>query len=236
MKIKIIFDKETLNKNLHTGWGVSFLIGDNILFDTGEDGQWLIENMKQLKVNISKLEKVIISHDHWDHTGGLWEILKENPRLKVYICPHFSKRFKNKIESHGGQLIEVDNFTQICKNIYTTGEIEGRWNGKYMPEQALALKTSKGISVLTGCAHPGIISIIENVKQNIVGNVYLVLGGFHLRGRHKKTISAIVSKFKQLRVKRAAPTHCTGRGAKKIFLKVYKNDFTLIKTGQTIKI
>ncbi|MFH1594309.1 MAG: MBL fold metallo-hydrolase [Candidatus Omnitrophota bacterium] len=236
MQIKILFDSVALDNRFLTGWGVSYLIDGKILFDTGEKSSSLLKNMKNMDVDISNLKAVIISHDHWDHRGGLWGILKKNPKLKVYICPRFSKRSKNRIVSHGGQLIEVDKFTQICKNIYTTGEIGGKYNGKHMPEQALVLKTSKGISILTGCAHPGIMRIIENAKQNIAGNVYLVMGGFHLRGKHKKTISPIVSKFKQLGVKKAAPAHCTGRGAKRIFLKVYKRNFTSIKTGQIINI
>ena len=53
-------------------------------------------------------------------------------------------------------------------------------------------------------------------------------------GKHKKIINAIVSKFEQLGVKRAAPA--IAQTEEQFFLKVYKNDFTLIKTGQTIKI
>ena len=64
-------------------------------------------------VEISNIKVIVISHDHWDHRGGLWGILKENHKLKVYACPNFSKRFKNRVKSYGGQLIEVDKFTQV---------------------------------------------------------------------------------------------------------------------------
>ena len=73
MQIKVLFDKDALNKTLYAGWGVSFLIGESILFDTGENGEWLIHNIKQLKVDLNKLQAAVISHDHWDHTRGLWE-------------------------------------------------------------------------------------------------------------------------------------------------------------------
>ncbi len=246
MRIKILFDKDALSKGLYpaltgkkkvyTGWGVSFLADDRILFDTGEKGQWLLENMKTLGVDVAGIETVVISHDHWDHTGGLCAILKYNPKVKVYACPNFSKRFKNKVKSYGSRLVEVDKFIRIEDNIYSTGEIPGRYAFRYMPEQALVLRTLKGLIVLTGCAHPGIIKIIENVKQNISGEIYLVLGGFHLTGKHKETIKPIVKEFKDLGADRVAPTHCTGKNAVKLFKKAYQKKFIEVKVGQILEV
>jgi len=236
MQVKIIFDKLSLDEKFHTGWGVSFLIGDKVLFDTGEKGKWLIKNMENLKVEVDRLEAVVISHDHWDHTGGLWRILEENHHLKVYACPKFSKRFKNRVKSYNVQLIELDKFTRIADNIYTTGEISGRYAFRYMPEQALVLETSNGLTIFTGCAHPGIIKIIENVKQNISGRIFLVLGGFHLGGKHEKTIIQIVNEFRQLGVGKVAPTHCSGKNASKIFKEEYGDNFIEVKVGQIIEV
>ena len=114
MRIKVIFDKGALDKNLCTGWGVSFLVDDKILFDTGENGEWLLKNMRSLGVEIKKIEAVVISHDHWDHWGGLWEILKEKKGLKVYSCPGFSKEFKDKAKEAQAELIEVPSSTRKC--------------------------------------------------------------------------------------------------------------------------
>lgn len=189
-----------------------------------------------MDIKVPNIEMAIISHDHWDHRGGLWGILKENPKLKVYACPNFSRRFKNKVKSYGTQLIEADKFAQISKGVYTTGEIEGRYAFRYMPEQTLVLKTPKGVAILTGCAHPGIIKIIEAVKQNISDNIYLVLGGFHLMGRHKKTIRPIVDKFRQLAIEKVAPAHCSGRSAIKLFKEEYGGDFVELKVGQIIEL
>jgi metal-dependent hydrolase (beta-lactamase superfamily II) len=100
--------------------GIAFLIDDKVLFDRGEKGQWLINNMKNLNFDIDRLKAVVIFHDHWGHKGGLWAILKKNSKVKIYACPNFSKRFKNRVKSFGKPLIEVDRFTQIAKNIYTT--------------------------------------------------------------------------------------------------------------------
>ena len=255
MRVKILFDSEALDNKFSTGWGVSYLIGTKILFDTGGNSDFLLRNMKNMGVEASDLESVVISHDHLDHIGGLWGLLKENPKVKVFICPNFSKGFKNKIESYGNLLIEVDRFTKISENIhpirdiqysseaskisngvYTTGELPGRYVFMYMPEQSLVLKTQNGLIILTGCAHPGIIKIIENAKQNISGDIYLVLGGFHLAGKSEGSIKEIINNFKQLHIKKVAPTHCTGEVAIALFKEEYRDDFIELKVGQTIEV
>ena len=232
MQIKILFDKLTLDNRFLTGWAISFLIDDRILFDAGEKPSSLLKNMETMKVDIADIEAIVISHDHWDHTGGLWAILEKNPKLKVYACPDFGEDFKNKVKSYGNELIETDKFSSLSKNVYVTGQIKGKYAGSDMPEQALVLTTGKGLTILTGCAHPGIIKIIENVKQNLAGDIYLVLGGFHLTGYDKKAVSAIVNKFRQLKVRKAAPTHCAGDKAINMFEEEYGNDFVKVKTGQ----
>ena len=236
MKVRILFDKDAVNKNFYSGWGVSYLINNAILFDAGEKSNSLFSNMEIMGVRISDIKAVVISHDHWDHRGGLWDILKKRPNLKVYACPHFSKRFMNRVRSYGGQLIEADKFMPISKNVYTTGEIEGRYAGNYMPEQALVLKTPKGLTIVTGCAHPGIIKVIENVRRDISGNIYLALGGFHLMGKHKKTVSFVLGKLKQSGVKNVAPAHCSGKNATGEFKEAYGDNFIEVKVGQVIEV
>jgi len=237
MQIKIIFDKDAKNKNLHIGWGVSFLVGKKILFDTGENGAWLIENIVNLKVDIDTIEAVVISHDHWDHTGGLWEVLKRRKGLKVYACPHFSQEFKDKVKALHATLIELEKFTEITKNIFVTGEIPGVYKGQYLPEQALVVKTKNGITVIAGCSHPGIVKILEKVKEKFLQDkLYFVFGGFHLKDSNKGEINSVVDKFKEMNVEKVGPTHCSGKEAEKTFKENYGKKFISIKTGQILKI
>jgi 7,8-dihydropterin-6-yl-methyl-4-(beta-D-ribofuranosyl)aminobenzene 5'-phosphate synthase len=237
MWIKVIFDSDTLDKNLYTGWGVSFLVDYKVLFDTGEKGFWLLENMKYLNVDIGTMEAVVISHDHWDHTGGLWEVLKRRKGLKVYACPHFSQEFKDKVKTLRGTLIESGKFAEIAKNIFITGEIPGVYKGEYLPEQALVVKTKNGITVVAGCSHPGIVKILEKVKEKFPQDkLYFVFGGFHLKDSSKGKINSIAEKFKQMNVEKAGPTHCSGRYAEEIFRERYGKNFISIKTGQIFKI
>jgi len=237
MRIKILFDKTAVDKNIHTGWGIAFLVDDKILFDTGEKGDWLLKNIRTLGVNMGKVEAVVISHDHWDHTGGLWEILKEKKELKVYCCPGFSKELKDKVKQAHAELFEATKFTEVSQNIYCTGEIPGAYHGKYMPEQAAVLKTDNGLTIMTGCAHPGILKIVEKVKNMYPQErLYCVLGGFHLMESDRRAIEIVVENFRKMNVMKVGPTHCSGEEAEGIFRKSYKDNCMPIKAGQEIEV
>ncbi|MBN2119800.1 MAG: MBL fold metallo-hydrolase [Candidatus Omnitrophica bacterium] len=237
MKVKILFDKDNKNKKLHVGWGVSFLVDGKILFDTGENGFWLLENMRILNADSASIEAVVISHDHWDHTGGLWELLRKKEGLLVYGCPNFSLEFKEKVKRLKGKLIEAKKVTEIAKDIFVSGEIEGKYKGEYMPEEALVVKTDKGVSIITGCAHPGIVKILKTVKGNFPKeSIYTVLGGFHLVDKDKREVELIVDEFIRLGVEKTAPTHCSGYEAQEIFKNKYRKDFISVNVGEIIEV
>ncbi len=237
MLIKILFDKAADDKKFCVGWGVSVFIDNHILFDTGENGPWLIKNLKNSGGDIHSVDKVVISHDHWDHTGGLWDVLALKPKLPVYACPGFGAKFKNMVQKCRGELRLKDEMIEISENIFITGEIPGEYKGRYMPEQAAVLKTEKGITVITGCSHPGIVKIAEKVKKSFAGdNLNLVLGGFHLPDTDVRVIEAIAKKLINTGFSRAAPTHCSGPEAEEIFSKIFNKNFIAVKVGQTIEV
>lgn len=218
MQIRVLFDSRFLQKRFCTGWGVSFLVNGDILFDGGEKAEPLLKNMESMGAEISDIKNVVVSHDHWDHTGGLWELLKRNSGVKVYVCPGFSRNFKSKVRSLGGKLAEAAAALRISDGIYTTGEIAGEYNGRFMPEQSLVLKVSKGLIVITGCAHPGITNITKKAKEQFPGEcVYMVFGGFHLMDEGEVLIESVVKELRSLGVKKVGPTHCSGKTAERIF-------------------
>ncbi len=237
MQIRIIYENGSISSKFMFGWGVSYLIDRNILFDAGEKFQPLFKNMKNMNINIADIKTVIISHDHWDHTGGLWDILKRGKGIKVYICPGFGDEFKKRIQGLGGESVEANGITQITPNVYTTGEIAGEYNGLFMPEQSLFVKTDRGISVMTGCSHPGILKILGKIKEGFPGeNIYLVFGGFHLMDKGEDFINQVVKEFQELGVKKVGASHCSGDEAKELFRIKYKDDFIDVKVGMTIEI
>lgn len=237
MEIKIVFDKQSQNKRYSTGWGISYLIDNNILFDTGEDWKYLADNFRIMKINVSNIETVVISHDHWDHTNGLWGLIKLKKDIKIIVCAGIGKEFKNKVKKLQGNLNEVNKITMIKKDIYTTGKIEGEYKSAYMPEQALILKTKNGISVLTGCSHPGIVEMLQIIKKHFSNEkLYFVGGGFHLMDADINDIENVVSAFKKMGVQKAGPSHCSGYNAETIFKREYGENFIEFKVGKVINV
>jgi 7,8-dihydropterin-6-yl-methyl-4-(beta-D-ribofuranosyl)aminobenzene 5'-phosphate synthase len=189
MKLTILYDNTRHLNNLKEDWGFSCLIeinnGPVILFDTGADGFILKSNMDKLNVNPEIINIIFISHNHYDHTGGLSHILHYTADTEIYIPASF-KGLKNR-----GKIITTGkDIFKIRENIYSTGELAGI-------EQSLILDTEKGIILITGCAHPGLNNIINTAGQ--MGNIYAVLGGFH----DFRDLEAL-SKAKMI-----CPFHCT---------------------------
>ncbi len=237
MEVKIVFDNTNLNEKFIPGWGFSCMVDKTVLFDTGEKWEFLYKNMEALDIDISKIETVVISHDHWDHTGGLWGLLEKKDGLDVYGCTNFSEEFKKKVISLGGNLIPVEKLTAIKDDIFATGEIEGNYRGSYIAEQALLIKKNEGIIIITGCSHPGIVKIIKNVKENFPEErITFVFGGFHLMNKDTREIELIVKNFRELGVEKVGPTHCTGYEAQRIFKNEYKDNFINIAAGKTFEI
>jgi 7,8-dihydropterin-6-yl-methyl-4-(beta-D-ribofuranosyl)aminobenzene 5'-phosphate synthase len=232
-RITVLYDNNPYKDGLETAWGFACLIEGpekTILFDTGGKGLILLTNMQKLGVQVEAIDAVVLSHEHGDHTGGLQDFLKEHPEVTLYVPKSFSSGFKEKVKSHNTTVVEVDSATTICDNVYSSGDIEGR-----IREQALILRTAKGLIVITGCAHPGIVKIIQIAKDLFDDDeVLLVMGGFHLKDNGQDAITDIVSDFKQLGVKYAAPTHCSGDAARTIFKEHYQDHFISIGAGAVL--
>jgi 7,8-dihydropterin-6-yl-methyl-4-(beta-D-ribofuranosyl)aminobenzene 5'-phosphate synthase len=233
LKITIVYDNTLYEPELTAGWGFSALIeykGHTLLFDTGADGQALLNNMAALHINPLEIETVVLSHNHSDHTGGLNALLSTGVQPKVYLLPSFPASFKQPI-SQVTTVIETTPDQVITEGIFTTGEMGGS-----TPEQAIAIEIDQGVVILTGCAHPGIIAVIEHVKETSGKPVYLVLGGFHLKDAAPTEIAAIVQAFRRLGVEHVGPCHCTGEQAMAAFAEEYGDDFVQVGTGKIIEI
>jgi 7,8-dihydropterin-6-yl-methyl-4-(beta-D-ribofuranosyl)aminobenzene 5'-phosphate synthase len=236
MQIRIIAAGSTNLERFFRKWGVSFLINDDILFDTFGKPSVLNRQLKKLSIDVSKIKRIIISHDDWDHISGLWGILEINKNVTVYICPHFAQEIKQKISSYGVKTVEVGDFQKISEGVYSTGEMPGNSEGQIIYEQSLILRDQNGLAIITGCAHPGIVSIIEKVRSRFKDNICLLIGGMHLKDKAKDEIKEAVLKFKEYHIAKVAPTHCTGRYATRLMEKVFKDNFIRIKQGDIVNL
>ncbi len=234
MYVKVLFD-EKAKRGLLSGTGFSCLVEGKILFDTGEASTSLLENMGRMMVSPKDIEGVVISHEHWDHTGGLWELLKKKKGLKIYACPSFSDTFKNCVKELGGKLVLVKEPKEIADNIYVTGGIQGEHKGESIVEQALVVRGDKGESVITGCAHPGIVKMLRYIKKHFsIKEFYMVFGGMHLGSMDREKIGQLISDLKALGVKKAGPTHCSGDKARRMFKGRFHDSFVAVRAGYII--
>lgn len=231
--LSVVYDNNEYDPQLQTAWGFACLVEmdeKTILFDTGGDGSILLSNMATLGINPAAIDIVILSHIHGDHTEGLASLLAAGISPAVYIPRSFPPGFKAQVEAKT-TLHEVSRPETIMEGVYTTGEM-----GSGVIEQALVLKTAKGLVVITGCAHPGIARMVEQAKEMGNDEIYLVLGGFHLGSKSEDEIENIIGEFQKLGVQKVAPCHCTGDLATSLFHRAFGEDFIPNGVGKIIEI
>jgi 7,8-dihydropterin-6-yl-methyl-4-(beta-D-ribofuranosyl)aminobenzene 5'-phosphate synthase len=231
--ITILYNNVGHDPSLETAWGFSALVernGETLLFDTGGDGAILMRNMSALGIDPGQIQSVVLSHIHGDHTEGLNAILNKGLQPTIYIPPSFPTNYKDSLKQIV-PIIEVEPGQTIMEGILTTGEM-----GTSIPEQALIIRTTKGMVIITGCAHPGIVNLVDRAIQLVGDPVYLVMGGFHLGSASNTQITSILEQFRRLGVQKVAPSHCTGDVAIRMFREEYGDDFIESGVGCVIVI
>jgi len=233
ISITVTYDNNPCKQELETDWGFSATISGTaktILFDTGPpSANSLLDNMQKLAIKPDSVDTVVLSHIHRDHTGGLDSFLEKNSNVTIYLPKSFSKKLKDNTRNSGAKIIEVTGSEQICENVYSTGRL-----GKWIKEQSLIIRTDKGLVIITGCAHPGIVNIINTIKDLMEDDVLLVMGGFHLEWTSKSRIEKIISTFKQRHVQYVGPCHCSGQKARNIFEEHFGSNYINIGAGKVV--
>jgi 7,8-dihydropterin-6-yl-methyl-4-(beta-D-ribofuranosyl)aminobenzene 5'-phosphate synthase len=234
LRFTILYDNYLHKEGTKPDWGFSCLIEGTektILFDTGTQPQILLHNVDALGVDLKKVDQIVISHDHGDHTGGLSAVLERNPAVTVFFPVSFPPEFGRRIEHSGAKVQTVDRPTEICRNVHLTGEM-----GDRIKEQSLVIDTPRGIIVVTGCSHPGIVSILERAREIRDKPIRLVFGGFHLGNTSEAAMQKIIARFKDLKVEQCGATHCTGDVQIAMFKAAFGDDYVPMGTGRVIEI
>jgi 7,8-dihydropterin-6-yl-methyl-4-(beta-D-ribofuranosyl)aminobenzene 5'-phosphate synthase len=237
--ISIVIDDARFNKDLMRGMGFGCVIITpevNILFDSGYEstaGAVLMSNMEMMDIDPMDIDTVVISHYHL--TGGLEAFLDRNPNVTVYVPAGLGfQRYKQIVESHGAEYLELAKFTKLSENIYSTGAINSEIDR--IMEQTLVVDTEAGLVVVCGCAHPGIVNVLEIIKEELPNREFcLVMGGFHLENVFQKQREQVLTEFIRLGVKKVCPCHCSGP-FREIARRAYEKNYIEGGSGQIIRL
>lgn len=234
-------------------WGISILVetdDSSILLDTGRS-MVAAHNAQIMGLDIKKIDKIVFSHGHEDHTGGLLDLLKlrNMPEKAVEVIAHpdvWAPKYwrstdgnrydyigipyaRKKAESLGASFHLTTKPVWITDRIVTSGEVpmltdyeeidsnacvqtdDGYANDPLKDDQSLFIKSDKGLIIVCGCAHRGIVNIVRHA-QKITGSndVYAIIGGIHLFGASDRRIQLTLEEIKRLDVQRVGVSHCTG--------------------------
>ena len=233
--VSILYDNYVFTEGLKAEWGFSCLIEGTekaILFDTGRSKEIFDYNIGKIKPSLNAVTQVVISHNHSDHTGNLFNFLTDHNKVTVYVPASFPQPFIDKIQKASATPVLVDKPVEISKNVFLTGEM----NSKIIKEQSLIINTNKGLVLIAGCSHPGILNIIRKAKEIVNKEIYLVIGGFHLLDDSDDAVKMVIKEFKNLGVLKVGATHCTGDKAIELFKKAYGKNYIQMGVGRVLKI
>lgn len=244
--------------------------GEPLLFDTGQ-GLTLLHNARRMNKDLSRLGTVILSHGHFDHSGGLKPLLEEfGPKL-VYGHPElFRSRFRVKdtgecypigipsgrkeLEAIGASFDLSREFRTVAPGINVTGEVphvtgfETGDQGLYCDctgqelditpdDQSLVLETEKGLVLILGCCHAGLVNTVEHVAS-MTGrrDIFAVIGGTHLAFCSQEQIGKTITALRDLGVKKLAAGHCTGFAASARLSRELPKEFQVAMVGYTLEV
>ncbi len=274
------------NKDLCFEHGLSLLIeadGKRILFDTGQSGNF-IKNAEALNQNLLDLDFVVISHGHYDHSGGFRkfiEAVEKSPKLIVgeeFFEPKYKRVSENEYKYNGNSFDETyiknkqiplekvkEDILYLTKNIMAFHNFERSTDyeklsdkfyiGKFMEnsespsnnrsayvrdefsdEIALGINTEKGLVLIVGCSHIGIVIIISTIKERMDVPIYAVIGGTHLVDADELRIQQTISFFAARSIRYIAVSHCTGEQGIKKIKENMEQQFIFNNTGKVINL
>jgi 7,8-dihydropterin-6-yl-methyl-4-(beta-D-ribofuranosyl)aminobenzene 5'-phosphate synthase len=244
----VLCDNTSQSDSIFADHGFSCLIesGDQTcLFDAGNNPEKFMANVGKLDVDCSAIDHVFISHIHGDHMGGLSPILEECNRPTLCMPVSYPRpggeSFGDRADADFSAMLEelkpfVYEVIQsrepatFGRDFHTTGVID---NWSY--EQALIFPTPKGLIIITGCAHPGIVDIARHAREVMRQDVHFVMGGFHLMRSDSAHVDSVAQELRQL-TRYIGPCHCTGEKARAIIKSVFREDYVDVHAGLRLQL
>jgi 7,8-dihydropterin-6-yl-methyl-4-(beta-D-ribofuranosyl)aminobenzene 5'-phosphate synthase len=254
-------------------WGLSLLIETDtakILLDTGASIS-AVHNAESLGIDLSKIDRIVLSHGHSDHSGGLREMLRKTKK-EIEIIAHpdvwqakYSRRDEKpaqyigipfrqeELEYLGARFRLTKDPLKIADNVWTTGEVpmvtgyetidpmlfikegSGLKPDPVMDDQAVIVKTEKGLVIVLGCAHRGMINTLYHAqKLTGVTRVYAVMGGSHLISASEERLWQSIAALKESGVQKLGLCHCTDLPYISVLAQEFGEGFLFVKAGSRI--
>lgn len=268
-RVTILYDAFGARSGLTRDWGFAALVeygGKRILFDTGNNAAIFARNVRALGVDLSRLDFVVISHRHGDHTSGLSHVLRLNRRVTVYAPREAFGEFGSAIPGSfylrdatlpdsmryfagsppdtfaGGSVWPeaniqwIDSLTQVAPGVTIISTVSKTPGTLELRELSLAVRGPEGLVLLVGCSHPGIETILE-ASRPLGERVHLIFGGLHLPAAPDSTVGRIASALKdRWAVARIAPGHCTGEPAFAALRRIFGPQYVYAGLGTVIEV
>lgn len=174
-----------------------------------------------------------------------------NSTSKEYIGIPYPKA---KLESLGAKFIYNTDFTQLAKDMYLTGEIprltnfelgdkeqvipqgEGYTQDPLLDDQSLIIKTEKGLLIILGCSHAGMINILKYaIEKTGESRIYAVIGGTHLGPASEDQKEKSVQALKDFNIGKIGVAHCTGLEVSFHLAKEFRSKFFFCNVGTVLE-
>jgi len=268
-RVTILYDAFSDSKEIVKDWGFSALVehdGKRILFDTGNNAEIFQRNVNSLGVDLTKLDFVVISHRHSDHTTGLKYLLKVNPKVPIYVARELAGMFGGNLPGSflrpasslppkmryyegsypadvptgkifdEGNFILVDKLTEVAPGIFLLPTTSKNPGTLELRELTLAIKGPRGLMLVDGCSHAGIEEILQAASA-IDSRFHVVFGGLHLVTTPEDQIDLLVANLKsKWKLEKIAPGHCTGEAAFLRLQKSYGEDYYYAGAGTRLEL
>lgn len=270
MKIINLVDNTSNIAKLGSEHGLSTYIetqNHHLLFDLGHTDLFA-RNAQVLKVDLGSVDTVVLSHGHYDHGGGLKTFFELNAKAKVYIHheafnPHYSIKADqlkpigiDPLFKYHPQVVLVDSFPFIIdESLVLYGNILQR---SFVPsgnsvlleedkldafnhEQNLIIHENEHCILMAGCAHNGIVNIVEQIQAQLTKPITHVFGGFHLYNLTLDTIEdpEVIQKIAHHLIVTGAQYHtghCTGLRPYQILKERMQDQVDYFEVGSQISI
>ena len=268
-RVTVLYDAFGQSAAVTKAWGFSALVeygGRRILFDTGGNAEVFEHNVKGLRVDLTKLDFVVLSHRHSDHISGLDYLLHVNSKVKIYVPAEpwgpfgwgVPSSFYRKDESLAANMryfdgnppplvsastpwpkanfVRVDSTTEIMPGIFIIPTISQVPGTLELHEIAMAIRGPKGLIIVDGCSHAGVGKILEAATK-IDPRVRVLFGGLHLVGASDAEVLSISTALHdQWKLDYVAVGHCTGEPTFASLQKTFGNHYLYAGVGTVVNI